>query len=240
MQPYLLAPHVYPCVSGQHVVLMDLERDKYVAVAPAHRLASWVRGWPVGALQSGDAPAHPPHGGADDLVSQMLAHGMLVTDPHLGKPASPVRIARAERSLVEFDFDAPPQVSAAHLWRFAGSCLRAQLALKLRPIQSIVEAVRNGRARRAARGVQEADLARLRALVGAFGRLRPIFYTLRSACLLDSLTLLNFLGAENIHPDWVFGVKTEPFDAHCWVQQGEVLLNDVPDRVRQYAPILVV
>ncbi len=50
MQPYLLAPHVYPCVSGQHVVLMDLERDKYVAVVPAHRLAAWVRGWPVGSM----------------------------------------------------------------------------------------------------------------------------------------------------------------------------------------------
>jgi hypothetical protein len=239
MQPYLLAPHVYPCVSGQHVVLMDLERDKYVAVAPAHRLASWVRGWPVGALQGDDAPRQPD-GAPDALVSQMLAHGMLVTDPQLGKPASPVAIARAERSLVEFDFDAPPQVSAAQLWRFAGSCLRAQLALKLRPIQSIVEAVRDAHARRAARAVQPPDPSRLRALLGAFGRMRPIFYTLRSACLLDSLTLLNFLGAEDIHPDWVFGVKTEPFDAHCWVQQGEVLLNDVPDRVRQYAPILVV
>ena len=74
----------------------------------------------------------------------------------------------------------------------------------------------------------------------AFTRLRPLFYTLRGACLLDSLTLIHFLSAEGIHPDWVFGVKTEPFDAHCWVQQGELLLNDVPDRVRQYSPILVV
>jgi hypothetical protein len=79
-----------------------------------------------------------------------------------------------------------------------------------------------------------------RPLVTAFTRLRPLFYTLRAACLLDSLTLLHFLSADGICPDWVFGVKTEPFDAHCWVQQGEVLFNDVPDRVRQYSPILVV
>ena len=52
--------------------------------------------------------------------------------------------------------------------------------------------------------------------------------------------MVQFLGAEGIHPDWVFGVKTEPFDAHCWVQHGEVVLNDAPDRVRQYSPILVV
>jgi hypothetical protein len=238
MQPYLLAPHVYPCISGQHVILMDLERDKYVAVLPAHRLASWVRGWPVRAGEPAD-PSHASDGSADALVSQMLAHGMLVTDPHVGKPAVPVTTLRPQRSLVEFDLDTRPKAGAVQLWRFGASCLRAQLALKLRPIQSIVDTIRERKARRP-RGAAEADPGRLRPLVTAFARLRPLFYTLRSACLLDSLTLLNFLGAEGIHPDWVFGVKTEPFDAHCWVQQGELLLNDIPDRVRQYSPILVV
>ena len=52
--------------------------------------------------------------------------------------------------------------------------------------------------------------------------------------------MVHFLAAEGIQPDWVFGVKTEPFDAHCWVQHGDVVLNDAPDRVRQYSPILVV
>jgi hypothetical protein len=242
MQPYLLAPHVFPCVSGQHVVLMDLERDKYVAVVPAHRLARWVRGWPVDAAQASGA-LDDPDGDADAIVSQLLAHGMLVTDPHLGKPAVPVTIARPQRTLVEFDFDIRPRASAAHLLRFARSCLRAQLSLKLSPIQSIVEAVRERKARLDARRARKAEPAGrrdVRLLVTAFIRLRPLFYTLRAACLLDSLTLLHFLSADGICPDWVFGVKTEPFDAHCWVQQGEVLLNDIPDRVRQYSPILVV
>ncbi|HTX04332.1 MAG TPA: lasso peptide biosynthesis B2 protein [Steroidobacteraceae bacterium] len=243
MQPYLLAPHVFPCVSGQHVVLMDLERDKYVAVAPAHRLAGRVRGWPVGAAQA--SGIHNPERDADELVSQMLAHGMLVSDPQLGKPAVPVTIARPERALVEFDFDVRPRAGGAHLWRFARSCLRAQLSLKLSPMQSIVQTVRERKARAGGPAAmdgrwQGASTADLRLLVAAFTRLRPLFYTLRSACLLDSLTLLHFLGADGICPDWVFGVKTEPFDAHCWVQQGEVLFNDVPDRVRQYSPILVV
>jgi len=239
MQPYLLAPHVYPCVSGQHVVLMDLERDKYVAVIPAHRLAAWVRGWPVGSMHAAD-PAHDADADSRALVAQMLAHGMLVSDPHVGKPAVPVSTARATRSLVEFDLDSRPRTGTALLWRFGRSYLQAQLSLKLRPIQAIVESVRNRKTARAARGLQEADPARLRALSSAFTRLRPLFYTLRSACLLDSLTMVHFLAAEGIHPNWVFGVKAEPFDAHCWVQHGEVVLNDAPDRVRQYSPILVV
>lgn len=239
MQPYLLAPHVYPCVSGQHVVLMDLERDKYVAVVPAHRLAAWVRGWPVGSMHAADSP-HDAVAGADALVSQMLAHGMLVSDPHVGKPAVPVTAARAARSLVELDLDDRPRTGAALLWRFGRSYLHAQLSLKLRPIQAIVETVRNRKAARAARSHPDADAVRLRTLVNAFTRLRPLFYTQRSACLLDSLTMVHFLGAEGFHPDWVFGVKTEPFDAHCWLQLGEAVLNDAPDHVRQYSPILIV
>ena len=46
-EPYLLSPHVHVCVAGKQVVLLDLEHDKYLAVVPAHRLARWVRGWPV-------------------------------------------------------------------------------------------------------------------------------------------------------------------------------------------------
>lgn len=221
------------------MILMDLERDKYVAVMPAQRLARWVRGWPVGEPPAADSASNAD-GSADALVSQLLAHGMLVTDPHVGKPAVPVTTTRPQRSLVEFDLDARPKANALQLCRFGGSCLQAQLALKLRPIQSIVEAIRERKVGREAAEPPGADPVRLRSLVTSFARLRPLFYTLRSACLLDSLTLLHFLGAEGIHPDWVFGVKTDPFDAHCWVQQGEVLLNDIPDRVRQYSPILVV
>ena len=33
MPTYFLAPHVYPCVTEDHVVLLDLDRDKYVGVA---------------------------------------------------------------------------------------------------------------------------------------------------------------------------------------------------------------
>ena len=216
---------------------MDLERDKYVAV-PGYRLASRVLGWPIGSLPTTDS-LQGADADADALVSQMLAHGMLVSDPHVGKPAIPVATARASRGL-EFDLDSRPETGGALLWRFGCSCLRARMSLKLRPIQSIVEAVRDRKVRLARVSCPQADPARLRALVGAFIRLRPLFYTLWAACLLDSLTLLHFLAAEGIHPDWVFGVKTEPFDAHCWVQQDEVVLNDAPDRVRQYSPILIV
>jgi hypothetical protein len=35
-------------------------------------------------------------------------------------------------------------------------------------------------------------------------------------------------------------VKTDPFYAHCWVQQGSFVFNDTPDYIRGFSPILVV
>ena len=37
----------------------------------------------------------------------------------------------------------------------------------------------------------------------------------------------------------VIGVKLDPFAAHCWIQDGERLLNDRLERVRLFTPILV-
>ncbi len=33
--PYFLSPHVHVCVAGKQVVLLDLERDKYLSMASA-------------------------------------------------------------------------------------------------------------------------------------------------------------------------------------------------------------
>jgi hypothetical protein len=52
--------------------------------------------------------------------------------------------------------------------------------------------------------------------------------------------LVNFLAGYGVFPQWVFGVKTDPFYAHCWVQQGSFVFNDTPDYIRGFSPILVV
>lgn len=39
---------------------------------------------------------------------------------------------------------------------------------------------------------------------------------------------------------WVFGVRTWPFAAHCWIQIGDLVVGDVLDRVRGYTPIRAV
>jgi Transglutaminase-like superfamily len=62
----------------------------------------------------------------------------------------------------------------------------------------------------------------------------------RPSCLVDSLALVRFLGPLAAGTSLVFGVKLEPFAAHCWVQVGSLLLNDRADEVERFEPVRTV
>lgn len=59
-----------------------------------------------------------------------------------------------------------------------------------------------------------------------------------SKCLVRSFMLLRYLQRRGHAARWVFGVRTWPFRAHCWVQSGSVVLDDAQERLVAYAPIL--
>jgi hypothetical protein len=95
------------------------------------------------------------------------------------------------------------------------------------------------RKRRDERAVKEFSVDRARILVSVFIRLRP-FYDRKYLCLFDSLALLDFLARYALFPTWVFGVQSEPFAAHCWIQQDGFLVNDTVERVDAYTPVMAV
>jgi len=59
-------------------------------------------------------------------------------------------------------------------------------------------------------------------------------------CLQRAYTLRRQLARRGLQVDWVFGVRTWPFMAHCWLQLGNVVIADDVDRVRGFTPIMVV
>jgi len=238
---YFLSQHVHVCIAGNQVVLLDLERDKYLALARTQSLAAWVRGWPAPAGRAvsaaelvGSLEGENPE---NRLLARMISEGLVVTDPAQGKEASPVVMQQANATLVEFEMSVRPRVALGHLGNLAAAFAAAKWSLKYRHIKEVVRAAgaRKGRVPSI-----EANIRTIRPLVAAFIYLRPLFYTVHNACLLDSLTLLHFLARYRVFPTWVFGVQTEPFYPHCWVQQGDIVFNDTPDRIRGYSPILVI
>jgi hypothetical protein len=61
---------------------------------------------------------------------------------------------------------------------------------------------------------------------------------LQGVCVFRSFMLMRLLSRAGIcSPRWVFGVRTWPFHAHCWVQDGDIVLTDHAESLLRYTPI---
>lgn len=76
-------------------------------------------------------------------------------------------------------------------------------------------------------------------VVAAFARTSP-WLPRQGACLFRSSVLLRALRYSGQNAIWVFGVRTWPFSAHCWLQIDDQVLDDDPERVRLFTPIMAV
>lgn len=66
------------------------------------------------------------------------------------------------------------------------------------------------------------------------------FVPLQPNCLLDSLSLARFIGGGGNGVSMVFGVKLDPFAAHCWLQSGKLALNDRTENVAVFTVVRVI
>ncbi|MDQ0839215.1 lasso peptide biosynthesis B2 protein [Sphingomonas faeni] len=76
------------------------------------------------------------------------------------------------------------------------------------------------------------------AAVEALERLKLFIPTPRR-CLPASLIASLFLARRGVQAQIVFGVRSHPFEAHCWVEYDGMVLCDDIDRVSAYRPIVV-
>ncbi len=76
-------------------------------------------------------------------------------------------------------------------------------------------------------------------LVATFERMLP-WLPFQGVCLYRSFLLLRVLRWRGHDARWVFGVRTWPFHAHCWLQVGDAALDDTADRLQGLTPIMVV
>lgn len=102
--------------------------------------------------------------------------------------------------------------------------------------RSLASLLATHRLRSPSASLSEEEVARLTA---AFVRFLP-WVPGQGACLYRSHLLRTLIRDAGGDVRWVFGVRTWPFSAHCWVQLGDAVLDDEPDRVAVYTPIMVV
>lgn len=235
MRPYCLAPHVHVCASEEGAVFLDLEKDAYVGleIEQARALSSLVEDWPEPQDES-IAPECDAH-----TFAQMLCErGLLAPAATPIEYARPPRLARAESELIPWDRMTWRHVRVGHVLRFLLSALTAALLLRCRRFPSVVDRLRRRKARHA-KNAASLDSEVARKLLSAYCHIRPFVFGQKGRCLLDSLTLLEFLAHYELYPTWVIGVQIIPFGSHSWVQHESFVLNGTPAYVRAYTPILV-
>ena len=81
------------------------------------------------------------------------------------------------------------------------------------------------------RRLTRADAEAVHRIARAFQRL-AVWLPISRKCLVRSFVLARLLQRCALGCDWVVGVRTWPFAAHCWLQHGDVVLDDRPERLR--------
>lgn len=210
-----LRPDIHVARLGQDIVLLDVGCGEYLCLADA--------------AEAFDLPAAGPPRILDaELAQEAAALGLLGA----GAPR-PVSWPAAPRA------DLPTDTGRALGPRDLVDGLAAFVALLRdyhgRAFPHLVAYAQRTRATAAPDRLTPA----LAGQVHAFRRLLP-WAPFQGVCLYRSFFLLAFLRRRGLDARWVFGVRTWPFEAHCWLQAGDVVLDDTLDHVRPFTPIFAV
>ena len=210
-----LAQDVHAALCGEDLVLLDVSRDQYFCLPQAG--ANLLLDPALGVLR----------GLADDLAAE-LQEANFLTDREVLQP----RRWGPPPTQEAFDVVPAPRGRAPSWPDLVAGSLAMLSRYHRRPFADLV-----GR-RRAQRGGR-LDIAAAARLGAGFQTSLP-WLPVQGACLYQSFLLLDILACHDLRADWVFAVRTWPFAAHCWVQAGDVVLNDTVDYVSSFEPIMVV
>jgi Transglutaminase-like superfamily len=211
MTLYQLSPHVRACRDGDYIVFLDLRLDRYWSV-------------PAGTAPviSGLLESERAHGRGARLIEMGLIEpanaGSLPLEPRVAAPEQklfPTNHSRAS----PFEYG----LCASACWWTARTLARRRLDLTLARLAELK-----------ARAVK--SKASAQHLIGAFEEFRP-WFPRRRVCLFDALALFRFMVMRGLKPDIVFGVRTAPFAAHCWVEWEGRLAGDSSDHCASFTPI---
>jgi hypothetical protein len=211
-----LRPDVHATAVGEDLVLLDVAADRYLCLRAA----------------CGGAALSPGRESLDiadpDLLAQLRGAGLLTTAaPGPSRPAAP---PAAARSAIPAEVPPPGRREIG-----AAANAIADLLVRYRG-RSFADVLAAGSTPRSAPPAFTADLEAAVLRFHAWAPYAPV----PTKCLLRSFMLLRILRRQGLDALWVFGVRTWPFHAHCWLQVEDVVLDDPAERTWAYSPILVV
>lgn len=206
-----LKPKVSAVFAGADCVLLDTAGDQYHCLPEA---SGWLR--LDAKLQSLEGP--------DDLLREALPPELIAIAP-LALRTPPPALPRSA-----LDEALGPAPRLADWIRLLACCLDYLQAFEGGSFAGLLGRVRQG--------VRPKDGAMSALEQARLFRRMVVFAPLPRQCLARSFVLMRFLIRGGADATWVFGVRTWPFGAHCWVQAGDMVLDDHAERLVGYSPIL--
>ncbi|WP_202841048.1 lasso peptide biosynthesis B2 protein [Luteimonas saliphila] len=225
--PYELADHVSCCDVDDRTVFLDVARDRYFLLPPALEAA-------FRALQSGGRPP-------ERYRLSLVASGLLVEASRATHASESLPLpTRSVLEQAEASADARPSLAAVTEVLVCVCLMR--LRLRTERLQKILARASGRDSRAVPPLIADADVSAQDRLATASAQfmLARRYVPIERTCLLDSLSLVRFLARRQLRAALVFGVTLHPFAAHCWVQAGDLLLNETLSDANTYTPIRVI
>jgi hypothetical protein len=220
MQKMRLRDGLFWCRCADRTVFLDIERDRYFCLASetAKAFHRWV---------GGEA--------CDEATFERLTRcGVLVP----GVTEAALQPARIPAPCHDFGHDLVHRSRARcsdMVWAtFAQR--RARIRLRNRPLGEILKALRRWRHVSVSAETEMAESRRIGLAFAAIAR----FVRSADQCLPFALAAWELCNRRAVNAALVFGVRVDPFSAHCWVQVGDAVIVGDLEQARIFTPILAV
>lgn len=210
----VLSPHVHMAWCGPDIVILDVRSDEYALLVD---LADRLRP----GLTSGSILVDP------ELLEDLRSLGLLGASDALD-----VRVPLPELTGEVPGAEGP--ISWLTVLPAILNSLVSTASFHRKSFQSLVTAASQRRSRDNRR-----DEAQVSKAAGAFQKMLPLI-PFEGDCLQRGFMLQHHLHRAGVAARWVFGVRTWPFLAHCWVQVDSRVVGDTVERVRGFTPIMAV
>lgn len=222
--PYALRNDLSFCRVDDRLIFLDIRDDRYF------RLPSSLER-PFIAYANGNE---------DTDVGDLVERNILVGAPGSQGRVTAVNVECPARSALEQSCPAKLHLDSLVDVFITVCSIRRQL--RTRPLRNILDSVVALRQNKQPRPGSISDWAVEQLLLKASSEFRfaRAYTPVENRCLLDSLAMVKFLARRKLHASIVFGVTSDPFSAHCWVQAGDLVLNETVGHANAHTPIRVV
>ncbi len=208
------------CRCGDRIILLDLKADRYFGLGPT--LEPLFIRWAA----SPDAAAR-----GNDL-EPLLALNLLIEVSGGASPRSAATASPITRDIATGAIAGPRDVAQALAME-----LIVRFWLRARPLETIIR--RLGTAARPVRIVPNGVESRAERVATAFERTALVLGAY-DRCLSRALAAMIICRRREVDATLVFGVRINPFGAHCWVQRRDIVIVGDYEQARLFTPILTV